>query len=42
VATTRALSNLPLEPTDELSSRMIETFRKPMERLDYLNSQVRH
>lgn len=40
VATTRALSNLPLEPTDELSSRMIETFRKPMERLDYLNSQV--
>jgi hypothetical protein len=39
VATTRALGSFPIEGTDEISSRMIEMFRRPLEKIDYLNSQ---
>jgi hypothetical protein len=39
VATTRAISSFPLETTDELSARMIDMFKKPLDKMDYLSSQ---
>lgn len=38
LATSRALSSFPLETTDELVLRMVDMFKKPLEKIDYLNS----
>ena len=38
LATTRALSSFPLESTDDLATRMVEMFRKPLDKIEYLNS----
>jgi len=38
VATTQVLNAFPVESTDELASKMIEMFRKPLDKIDYLHS----
>jgi hypothetical protein len=38
VATAQALSAFPVESTDELASKMIDVFRKPLDKIDYLHS----